>query len=76
MKRLVPWFGAAVLLVVIFGTVYTVVQQSQRIGANYPQVQLAEDAAASLDKGANPNDLVGRTVDNAREPGAIHHFLR
>ena len=65
MKKLLPWFAAFLLLVVIFGTMYTVVQQSERRDANYPQIQLAEDTAAKLNQGADPKQLVGGTVDMA-----------
>ena len=39
------------ILVVIFGVIYATVQQAQRSAANYPQTQIAEDAAAQIDKG-------------------------
>jgi hypothetical protein len=46
---------------------YGVEQQVLRSGANSPQLQLAEDAAAALDAGAAPSTLVGDTkVDVAR----------
>lgn len=41
-KRFIP---LALILVVIFGTIYTVAQQSLRLGANYPQIQIASDLA-------------------------------
>lgn len=63
MKRLLPWFGAAAILVSLFGTMYAVVQQAQRRAANYPQVQIAEDTAAALDAGASPSTLVTGKVD-------------
>ena len=58
MKKLVPWFGTLGLLIVIFGTIYTVVQQSQRLAANNPQIQLAEDTASLLQGGAMPSDVI------------------
>ena len=63
MKKLPNWLAAAVILVIIFGTIYAVVQQSQRNGANYPQIQLAEDTAASLNFGVKPATLVPGKVD-------------
>lgn len=43
------------MLVVIFGTIYAAVQQAQRSAANYPQIQMAEDTAAKVNKkGFNP----------------------
>lgn len=42
------------VVIVIFGTIYTVVQQAQRNDANYPQIQLAEDTAAQIKSGSDP----------------------
>jgi len=54
----------AVLATCLSGLVHVVVQQDLRSGANNPQQQLAEDAAAQLDKGAAPSSVVsGPTVD-------------
>jgi hypothetical protein len=57
MKRIIPWLGAALILVIIFGTIYGVVQQSQRSAANQPQIQIAEDTSAYLNKGFDPRLL-------------------
>lgn len=54
MKKLLPWIGAVALIVIIFGTQYTVAQQAQRRDANYPQIQLAEDAATALNNSHSP----------------------
>ncbi len=56
------WFAAVFIIVIIFGTIYAVVQQSQRMAANSPQIQLAEDTAAVLVKGAQPAALVHTSV--------------
>ncbi len=40
------------------GLAYGVEQQALRSGANSPQLQMAEDAAAALDAGAPPSSLV------------------
>ena len=58
-----PWFGATAILIVIFGTLYGVVQQSQRTDANYPQLQIAQDTAAALNQGDKPSTLVGARVN-------------
>jgi hypothetical protein len=63
MKRMIPWFGVAIILVIIFGTIYGAVQQAQRDDADYPQIQIAEDAALKLDQNAIPASLVQGTVD-------------
>jgi hypothetical protein len=57
----------AVLLTVVCGLVYVEVQQELRAGADDPQYQLAQDAAARLDAGAAPASVVdgSRSVDLA-----------
>jgi hypothetical protein len=65
MKKHIPWLAAALILVVIFASIYIVVQQSQRSDADSPQIQMAEDAASALDQGASPQTLVGPNVDMA-----------
>jgi hypothetical protein len=53
-------------MTVLAGTAYTIGQQILRTGANDPQVQLAEDAAARLQAGAAPADVIpGGQVDIA-----------
>ena len=52
------WLPLAVITFAFCGLVYAAVQQSLRIGANDPQVQLAEDTAAAIARGANPVSLV------------------
>jgi hypothetical protein len=49
----------AVLVTLCTGLVYVADQQVLRLGANDPQVQLAEDAAHALDGGASAGSLVG-----------------
>lgn len=56
----------ATLATLICGLVYGVAQQGLRSGANDPQLQLAEDAAAALAAGAAPAAVTGpATVDVA-----------
>jgi hypothetical protein len=60
--RAVAFFlPVAVLATLVCGFVYTAVQQDLRMGANDPQLQLAEDAAHALDSGAPALTLVGPT---------------
>lgn len=66
LRRAVALFlPVAVLAILACGLIYVEVQQELRSGANDPQVQLAEDAAARLDAGATPGSVVDRsaTVD-------------
>jgi len=63
MKHLMPWIGIALIILVMFGTIYGAVQQSERATANDPQIQLAEDTAAALNKESIPSDLRTGSVD-------------
>lgn len=56
MKR-ISWLGAGVVLVIGFATVFVVAQQLQRNQGDWPQVQIAEDAAYSLWHGAKVTSL-------------------
>lgn len=62
-KRLLPWIGASIVVLLTFATIYAAVQQSQRRAANSPQIELAEDAAAALNSGTPPSYVVGNSVD-------------
>lgn len=63
LRRHSLWLVATLILTILFGTIYTVGQQILRLGANDPQVQLAEDTAASLNSGLPPTSLAPGTVD-------------
>jgi len=64
MKRFAiwTWFAVVLVIVIIFGTIYAVGQHGLRMDANMPQIQLAEDTAAQLTKGAQPAALVQGSV--------------
>jgi hypothetical protein len=66
--RAIPyWLPIAVAITALAGLVYLVAQQTYRQSANDPQIQLAEDAVAQLQAGAQPQTLVGSNkVDLAR----------
>jgi hypothetical protein len=60
------WIPIAVAVTGLAALVYAAVQQDLRQGANDPQVQLAQDAAARLDAGATPTAVVpSETVELA-----------
>jgi hypothetical protein len=60
LRRAIAFFiPAALVLTVGTGLAYVSVQQVLRSGANDPQVQLAEDAAAALDSGSDPGSVTG-----------------
>ena len=58
-RALAIFLPVAVFATLCCGFVYTAVQQDLRMGANDPQLQLAEDAAHALDGGAPASTLVG-----------------
>jgi hypothetical protein len=60
-RALAFFLPVAVLATLCCGLVYTAVQQDLRMGANEPQVQMAEDAARALDTGVQPSSLVAST---------------
>lgn len=53
MKKTLWLAGLVLVISLIYGVVYVVAQQQLRSGANDPQIQLAEDTAASLNRGAS-----------------------
>ena len=65
---------AAVIITIIFGTIFHVTQQNYRQSANDPQVQLAEDTAAQLNKGARPEQPAANAlleIDKTLSPFVI-----
>ncbi len=56
------WVPIVVATSGLFVFAYWAVQQSYRLGANDPQIQVAEDAAAALNSGAVPAALVSRSI--------------
>ncbi len=64
MKQLVslPFLGAylafALLLTLVFGSIYATVQQNYRQSANDPQIQIAEDAVSFLSGGGQMQDII------------------
>ncbi|HSW66007.1 MAG TPA: hypothetical protein VLI54_02620 [Bacillota bacterium] len=65
MKRLISWAGAILILVIIFGTVYAGLQQSLRLNANDPQIQIAEDVARNLNAGKTPASQMPEPINLA-----------
>jgi hypothetical protein len=51
------WLPLAIATAGLCGLVYLTVQQSLRMGANDPQIQMAEDAASALAGGASVDSL-------------------
>jgi hypothetical protein len=61
-RALAFFLPVAVLATLGSGFIYVEVQQDLRSGANDPQYQMAEDAAAKLNTGASPTLVVNRTA--------------
>lgn len=66
-RALLIYSPVVVAATILIALVYAVGQQNLRMGANDPQVQMAEDAAARLDAGTSPASLVpAERVDISR----------
>jgi hypothetical protein len=52
------WLPVAAGLTILAGTAYAALQQDLRQSANDPQIQLAEDAAAALATGVQPDSVL------------------
>ncbi len=81
LRSVVAWVPFAVVVTMVAGLAYGLDQQNLRSGANDPQIQLAEDAAARLDAGATATAVVASSatrVDIARSlaPFVIVYDLR
>jgi len=60
-KIIKKWLPLAIATAGLCGLVYLTVQQSLRMGANDPQIQMAEDAASALAGGGKVDTLVPST---------------
>lgn len=52
------WFLLAIITTALCGLIYLVVQQDIRIGANDPQIQIAEDVSRQILTGESPLDFI------------------
>ena len=65
MRQLLYWLCAALVITALYTTIGGVMQNVLRSGANDPQLQVAEDAAAQLDRGHTTASTGGAQVDIA-----------
>lgn len=72
MKKHLPLLYLLTALTVIFGTIYATSQQLLRMNANDPQIQIAEDTAQALNKGADPQNVAQGKIDIAK---SLANFL-
>ena len=67
-RAFLKWIPFAIAVTGVIGLLYATVQQNYRQSLNDPQIQMAEDGAAALARGAVPADVVPRGVNiNADE---------
>jgi hypothetical protein len=59
------WLVAALFITGFFGILYIAIQQSLRLGANDPQVSIAQDVAAAVDRNRKPADILADHVEMA-----------
>lgn len=59
----IPLAGIVTILVILFCTVYAVAQNTMQAGANWPQVQIAEDGANKLNNNMTPQSLISGPVN-------------
>ncbi|MEK7161684.1 MAG: hypothetical protein AAB729_03270, partial [Patescibacteria group bacterium] len=57
-EALFSWLPLAVAIIIMSGLVYVVAQQNYRLTANDPQIQIAQDIAAALNKGDVQADAI------------------
>src|SRR5713226_2337480 len=67
------WVPIAVAVTGLTVVVYGAVQQDLRQGANDPQIQMAEDAAARLNAGAAPTSVV--PTDQIELAGSLQSYV-
>jgi hypothetical protein len=72
-RALSLWVPIAVAVTGVTALVYGAVQQDLRQGANDPQIQMAEDAAARLNGGAAPNAVV--PSDQIELAGSLNSYV-
>jgi hypothetical protein len=60
-KIIKKWLPLAIATAGLCALVYVTIQQSLRMGANDPQIQMAEDAASNLNAGASVGSVVPST---------------
>jgi hypothetical protein len=73
MKKTLATLVSLIVVTIIFGTIYISEEQSQRLAANDPQIQIVEDSAAALNTGAIPADIANGKIkmDSSLSPFLI-----
>ena len=60
-KVLKAWIPLAATITLLCGVIYLIMQQTYRMDANDPQVQITGDVKAALEDGATPDQMVGQS---------------
>ncbi len=67
MDNLKIWLPLAIAITLISGLAYVISQQSIRLSANDPQIQLAEDTVHTLESGQTPDMAIPKETVNLRQ---------
>ena len=82
-RIIMKWLPLAIATAGLCALVYLTVQQSLRMGANDPQIQMAEDAASQLNTGMSMDSVVpsarrnlqrGSQAGDLRRVGQVGHL--
>jgi hypothetical protein len=74
LKILKQWIPLAALATLLCGVIYLVMQQTYRMDANDPQVQITQDVKAALEQGTTPDEIAGQSkvdIANSLDPFII-----
>lgn len=74
-KTFIAWLPLGAVIVIFSGLVYAAVQQSYRMSANDPQIQVAEDVALAVSNGQAPPDSIVPTQPSADMAKSLSTFL-
>jgi hypothetical protein len=69
------WLPLAITITALCGLIYLTVQQSYRMSANDPQIQLAEDVSVNLANGQNPQNYVPAIKTNLAKSLAVYILI-
>jgi hypothetical protein len=69
--RLLYWLSGAIILTLIFGTIYAAVQQNWRLGLNIDLAPMASTAIRDAGSGFSSTQIVGVPVENNDGPFLI-----
>lgn len=74
-EALFSWLPLAVAIIIMSGLVYVVAQQNYRLTANDPQIQIAQDIAAALNKGDVQADAIVPPTPTTEMTNSLSTFV-